>query len=154
MEIKNKLIYVVLFLASLLAFPPLIVAGRLYPFWKYGLKPVLNLETPTYSFSKYFLPVFKWAALTLDQFANACAGALLNDFFIKKDVRFGYARNAYKYGKPYDTISEVTGINEERGCLNKYGLWFTKALGIVLNDNHSILAINRNRNYPAHTKQK
>ena len=152
MKINNPLIYVVLFLASCLAFPPLIVIGFFYPMFKYLVMPLMRLERPTYSLKKHFFPIFKVFALILDQTANAIAGGLLNDCLLKREVDGTYHKKAYKYGKPYDTISEVTGINEEREALNKFGIWFTKALGVVLNDNHSILAINRDRNYPPHTK--
>jgi len=151
MKIENPLIYVVLFVAACIAFPPVIVLGFFYPVWKHLVLPLLKLQRPDYSLKKHFFPIFKVFALILDQAANAVAGELGNDLnIIMKDG--DYHPEAYKYGKPYDTISEVTGVNEQRGVLTKFGLFFTKMLGIVLNDNHSILAINKNRPYPPHTQ--
>jgi len=135
MNTKNPLIVMLLFIGAIIAFIPLCFIGFFYT----TIKHIIRWD---YKPSKQFFPIFHNIALVLDGFANSVAGELLNDTLII------YKKGAYKYGKWYDTISEVTGVNEERGRLNKKGLWFTKMLGIVLNDNHSILAINRNRKYP------
>jgi len=146
-------LYIVLFIAACLAFPPLIVLGLFYPFVKHFVWKMVRLQKPDYSIKKHFLPIFMVLALILDKLANAIAGELLNDTLLKKDPRHVYHKQAYKYGKTYDTISEVTGVNEIRKTLNKFGVWFTKMLGVVLNDNHSILSMNLNRKYPPHTKR-
>lgn len=135
-----------LFLGAIIAFIPLCIVGFLYT----TIKHIIRLD---YRPSKQFFPIFHNIALVLDGFANSVAGELLNDTLLIKDKLLRYTRGVYKYGKWYDTISEVTGVNEERQTLNTYGLWFTKMLGIVLNDNHSILAINRNRKYPSSEKK-
>ena len=153
MKINNPLIYVLLFLAALIAFPPLIVLGFVYPVAKHLIVPLLKLRRPDYSLKKHFFPIFKLFALILDQLANAIAGELLNDILLKKDSETIYHPDAYKYGKPYDTISEVTGVNELRESLNVWGRKFSALLGVVLNENHSVLAINKNRTYPRHTKK-
>lgn len=160
MNVTNPLIITLLFIGAIIAFIPLCVIGFLYT----TIKHIIRWD---YKFSKQFFPIFHNLALILDGMANAFAGELLTDTLLKrqifittKDGRQVFNpsdppvhQEAYKYGKWYDTISEVTGINEERGALNKAGMIFTKMLGIVLNDNHSVLAINRNRTYPPHTKK-
>jgi hypothetical protein len=132
MEFLSPIVYVILFIVAIPAFAPVIVSGFLYPFWKYLFWPLLQLKRPTYSPKKHFFPLFKVLALIIDQWANAFAGALLNDLMLKKNKKHHYHVKAYKYGKPYDTISEVTGINEERNTLNPRGKWFTKMLGYFI----------------------
>ncbi len=146
MNVTNPIIAIVLFIAAIVAFLPLCVIGFFYS----TIKHILRWD---YSFKKQFFPIFHNLALILDGMANAFSGELLNDTLIKLDQKKNLHPEAYKYGKWYDTISEVTGVNEERQALNRFGMFFTKCLGFVLNDNHSILAINRNRNYPPHTKK-
>jgi len=153
MKINNPLIYVVLFAGAVIAFPPLILIGFMYPLGKHLVYPLLRLRKPDYSLKKHFFPIFKSFALILDQLANAIAGELLNDSLLKKDDMYVYHEDAYKYGKESDTISEVTGVNELREALNVLGRKFTALLGVILNENHSVEAINKDRSYPRHTKQ-
>ncbi len=143
---NSTIVTIILFIAAVVAFIPLCVIGFVYTTFKH----VMRWD---YSLKKQFWPIFQNLSLILDGLANSFAGELLNDILIKL-VDQKWHPEAYKYGKWYDTISEVTGVNEERGTLNALGVLFTRLLGRILNDNHSILAINRNRTYPAHTKTK
>lgn len=137
----NIFINTLLFFGAIISFIPLSVIGVIYTF----IKHIIKLD---YSINRQFAPILLNFSLILDGLANSMAGELLNDILIiyKKG-------KTYKYGKWYDTISEVTGINEERETLNKRGKVFTKFLSFVLNENHSISAINKNRPYPPFDKK-
>ncbi len=146
MNTENPFIVMLLFVGAIIAFIPLCVIGFFYT----TIKHLIRLD---YRPSKQFFPIFHNIALVLDWFANSVAGELLNDTLLTKDKVIRFHNWVYKYGKWYDTISEVTGVNEERWTLNHRWMIFTRLLWIVLNDNHSILAINRNRKYPSSEKQ-
>lgn len=139
---KNNIFINTLLLLGSLVFVPLALVGFIYT----TIKHIVKMD---YSVNKQFAPILKLFALLLDGLANAMAGEFLNDILLKK--RFG---KKYKYGKWYDTISEVTGVNEERKTLKKLGLKLSKFLSLVLNKNHCIEAINRDRPYPASKNKK
>lgn len=139
--IQNSLLLVM----AILIFIPLAVVGLIYT----TVKHVILWD---YSIVRQFAPLLKNVSLILDGLCNSVAGELLNDFLIKKTKKDSLYKVAYKYGKWYDTISEVTGINEKRKVLNSIGIRLTKLLSVVLDNNHSINAINTNRKYPSYTE--
>ena len=113
MNTKNPIIVTLLFIGAIIAFVPLCIVGFFYTTFK-------HIFRWDYSFKKQFFPIFHNLALILDGLANSMAGELMNDTLLTKDKVKFYHNKAYKYGKWYDTISEVTGVNEERDTLNKY----------------------------------
>ena len=88
---------ILLVLVGLLVFIPLSFLGVIYTISKH----ILLLD---YSVKRQIQPVLRNFILSVDGFANATAGELLNDVFkIKQESKL-------RYGKWYQTISAVTGL--------------------------------------------
>ncbi len=137
----KKLLQSIAFLImAILVFPLLSVVGIIYT----TIKHIVKWD---YSLSKQLSPIVKSTALILDGLANACSGELLNDTLLKKKKNRELYSRTYKYGKWDDAISEVTGVNEKRGVLNKLGEDVTDLLSFVLEQNHSINSIDEDKNY-------
>lgn len=147
MNTKNFFIVILLFLGAIIAFIPLSIIGVIYTL----VKHIILLD---YRPGKQLTPILHNFALLLDGMANAMAGELLNDTLLKKKEDGTYYINTVKWGKWHHTISEITGVNEERRTLNKWGIIFTKFLWTVLNKNHSILSIRRDIVYPTVEDEK
>ena len=96
---------VALLLLSYLVFIPLIVAGVLYTAGKH------LIVKRDYSISKQLGTIVNALTLLNDGLANASAGELLNDIIQPKYI---------KYGKWYQTISAITGINYKKGDDSKF----------------------------------
>ncbi len=84
-----------LLIASILFFLPMALVGFIYTFIKHLIKWDYSLE-------KQLSPIIRGITLSIDGFANSASGELLNDT-IKPKI---------KYGKWYQTISAVSGINQ------------------------------------------
>lgn len=137
---------VIIFVVGVVVFSFMFVFGVIYT----TLKHILRFD---YSFKKQFVPIFKNIVLIFDGLANAGCGELLNDLLLKKEDG-DFHPKSYKYGKWYDTISEVTGVNELRGTLNRRGMFFTRMLSFFLDDGHSVNVINPLRVYPPYEETK
>ena len=88
---------ILLVIVGLLVFIPLAFLGVIYTISKH----ILLLD---YSMKRQIQPVLRNFILSVDGFANATAGELLNDVFkIKQESKL-------RYGKWYQTISAVTGL--------------------------------------------
>jgi hypothetical protein len=91
------------------------IIGLVYTFGKH----IIKLD---YSLSKQLSPAVRSVTLAIDGIANALAGELMNDVY----------KPIVKYGKWYQTISAVTGINYLKG----YDTRLRKFLDKVLENNH------------------
>ena len=115
---------ILLVIVGLLVFIPLAFLGVIYTISKH----ILLLD---YSMKRQIQPVLRNFILSVDGFANATAGELLNDVFkIKQESKL-------RYGKWYQTISAVTGLLKVYA--NKDS-WLRKMLKI-LGKNHCEEAI-------------
>lgn len=136
---KTLLKWILLFVVALIVFIPLSIIGIIYTIVKHTIKLDYSL--------KQAIRIFQGLAIATDEIANVCAGEILNDTLLKKRNDGTYIKTAYKYGKPDDTISAVTGVNQERLTLDKDGRFLTKILSIILEPNHSIRSIKKEKNY-------
>ncbi len=84
-----------LLVASILIFVPMSIVGFIYTFIKHLVKW-------NYSFRKQLSPIIRNITLAVDGFGNSASGELLNDL----------TKPIVKYGKWYQTISAVSGINQ------------------------------------------
>lgn len=75
-----------------------------------------------------FSEVMKQTALSIDGLGNVLLGAFLNAVFCKQD--------GHRYGRWYETISQVTGENELRGTLTKPGIGFKNFLNWLFEPDH------------------
>jgi hypothetical protein len=121
-KIKELLTWTAILIGSVLVFPLLSVIGILYSWFKHIFKF-------DYSTSKQIVPMLRSLSLSLDGFACASAGELLNDVLKVK--------GKIKYGKWYQTLSSVSGL------LKIYikDTWFRKFIDSGLGRNHCIEAI-------------
>lgn len=133
---------------GIVVFSVMFVVGVCYT----TIKHIIKLD---YSFKKQFFPIFMNIALVFDGLANSGCGELLNDLFIRRNYENDFDGSSYKYGKWYDTISEVTGINYLRDTLKELGRKFCRFLDYALLErNHAVRAINKNKKYPAYFQTK
>ena len=109
---KKLLIELVFACVGIPVFVVLFVVGFFYTFFK-------HLFSWDYSLSKQTLPLIRSVTLAFDGLANAGAGELLNDVY----------KPIIKYGKWYQTISAVTGLNYENGKDSKLRVFLDKILG-------------------------
>ncbi|MHA1401536.1 MAG: hypothetical protein ACTSQE_14395 [Candidatus Heimdallarchaeaceae archaeon] len=130
----------ILSILSWAIFPIVFVIGFIYS----TLKHIIKLD---YSLKKQFYPIVMAMALIRDGMANAGAGELFNDTVLKRKKDKSLYKGSYKYGKWYDTISAVTGVDEKRGKINGFGKFFTALLSFTLGKNHSIESIKEDRIY-------
>lgn len=75
-----------------------------------------------------FSEVMKQTALSIDGLGNVLLGAFLNAVFCKKD--------GHRYGRWYETISQVTGENELKGTLTRQGVGFKNFLNWLFEPDH------------------
>ena len=101
------------------------IIGLVYTFGKH----IIRLD---YSLSKQLSPAVRSVTLAFDGIANALAGELLNDIF----------KPIIKFGKWYQTISAVTGINYLKGHDTKLREFLDK-----LEKNHSKDAVTEMEKY-------
>ena len=137
---KQLLKSILFLILAILVFPLLSVIGILYTLIKHGIKLDYKLD-------KQLSPIVKSVALALDGLANACVGELFNDTLLKRKKNKELYKITYKYGRWDDTISAVTGVNEKRGVLNLRGKDFTDFLSVVLEQDHSLNSIQKNKIY-------
>ena len=109
---KKLLIELVFACVGIPVFIILFIVGFFYTFFKHLFKW-------DYSLSKQTLPLIRSVTLAFDGLANAGAGELLNDVY----------KPIIKYGKWYQTISAVTGINYLKEQDSKLRLFLDKILG-------------------------
>ena len=113
---KNLALQLFLLLVSLMVFPALFIVGFFYTTFKHFVK----LD---YSLNRQFTPIIRSIILLLDGLANAGGGELMNDLS---------PNLVFKYGKWFETISEVTGNNYVNGIDTK----LRKVLDNVLGSKH------------------
>jgi hypothetical protein len=109
---KKLLIEIFLLTIGLPVFTLTALVGFVYTFGKH----IIKLD---YSLSKQTSPLIRSITLSIDGVANALAGELINDIY----------KPIVKYGKWYQTISAVSGINYLLGNDNKLRKFIDKVLG-------------------------
>ena len=109
---KKLLIEIFLLIIGLPVFTLTALVGIVYTFGKH----IIKLD---YSLSKQTSPLIKSITLAIDGVANALAGELINDIY----------NPIVRYGKWYQTISAVSGINYLLGNDNKLRKFIDKVLG-------------------------
>ena len=126
MENIFKLLIEILFaIIGIPVFISLFIIGFIYTLFKH----IWKLD---YSISKQLTPFITSLTRAFDGIANAGGGELLNDVY----------KPIIKFGKWYQTISSVTGINLLKGLDIKLRKFLDKILG----KNHCINAITEEEN--------
>ena len=108
----------------------LTLSGILFPI---GL--IYSLISLRFRFSSYL----KVIAISIDQLGNVICEKLFNDTLIKTFNN----KIPYSFGDEDNTISEVLGINKERGTLTKLGKWVSGVLNKI-DPNHVENSISKN----------
>lgn len=109
-------------LLLLLAIPVFLipaVIGVIYTFIK-------HVRRWDYNINKQLAPIVRSLSLSLDGFANAAAGELLNDLIVEDNTN-------HRYGKWNETISAVTGWNAKKDTLSKFGKRFREFVDRAFN---------------------
>ena len=125
--IEQLLTAICMVILATIVFPTLSVLGIMYSF----IKHIILLD---YSFSKQLVPVFQTIYRSLDGFACATAGELLNDTLEIK--------GRIKYGSWSDTISAITGLIR----IYEKDTWLRRFL-TILGKNHCEDAITKEEKY-------
>jgi len=123
-DLWTLIVQIVIFVVASPVFIIAGIIGLIYSLIKHLIKKDFSLK-------KYLSPIVRVGTLLTDCFANAGAGELMNDIIKPK----------YKFGKWYQTISAITGINylkaKEYGSVEK----FRNILNKMLGKNHCELSI-------------
>ena len=99
-------------IASILFFLPMALVGFVYTFIKHLFKWDYSLE-------KQLSPIIRGITLAVDGFGNSASGELLNDL----------TSPIVKYGKWYQTVSAVSGINQYKDHDTRLRAFTDVALG-------------------------